>query len=482
MSKPFLTKVLIFFVIAVLTVSAFRIRLDNFFNPGRRTIDEVVFFQMGRQVMEEGLSGYNTISYGKYLQETEGRKLPAYFKQPLFKHPPVYTFLNAASFKLFGAQPITASYISILFGVLMIPLVYLLGMLLFDRKIGILSAFFFSIDPASIICSQKVWPDTTLAFFMVLAIYLFAYGLWRSKDSFFIFSGIVAGLALLTKYSGGLSIVIIMLYVVIHEPGLFRNRKFRWGIIIPFLMLLPWVFWNVSVYGLEFLSKHISSHGMDTSSAQRNILLIICFVIAAVLLFRIKTIMSGKASVSAEESVESEQNSNKKFYFLRRSLVLICGMLFVCILWKYICASLRLTNIPITYWMGGRFNEPFFYFGRLIEFSFLYFLSFASFFVYNEKRVNEGVILYLSSIIVLLFFLLWGNYQSRYILAAMPFLIIIGVSFWQELFEKCSFFRFKNYNLGLPGRIFLVFLLVYIFVKTSYLNFLVSYPHDMCYF
>tara|TARA_Y100000031_G_C8003112_1_gene284529 strand:+ start:24 stop:602 length:579 start_codon:yes stop_codon:yes gene_type:complete len=192
--------------------------------------------------------------------------------------------------------------------------------------------------------------------------------------------------------------------------------------------------------------------------------------------------MCGKVSISEDEPVEPEQISNKKFYFLRRSLVLICGVLFVCILWKYICSSLRLTSIPMTYWIGGRFNHPFFYFGRPIEFSFLYFLAFASFFVYSDKRVDDGVILYLSSIIVLLFYLLWGNYQTRYILAAMPFLIIIGVSFWQELFEKCASLSVKNYNLGLPCRIFLVSLLVYIFIKTSYLNFLVSYPHDMCYF
>jgi len=148
-------KASIFLMLGLLTVSAFFMRLENFKRSDLRSIDEIVYYRMAKQVLDEGLSGYHTIPYGEYLAAT-GRSLPDYFSKPLFKHPPLFTFMAVKSMELFGKSLVSAGYVSLIFGVLLIPLTYFLGALLFDRKVGIGSALFMWIEPVSIMTSQKV--------------------------------------------------------------------------------------------------------------------------------------------------------------------------------------------------------------------------------------------------------------------------------------------------------------------------------------
>ena len=123
-------------------------------------------------------------------------------------------------------------------------LTYLLGAAVYNERIGILAAILIWIDPVTIICSQKVWLGTTLAFFSVLAVYLFICGLKYHNENFFLLSGIAVGLALNTKYTGILVIFAIVFYVLFYHRALFKSKKFLLSLALPFVLLLPWVFWN----------------------------------------------------------------------------------------------------------------------------------------------------------------------------------------------------------------------------------------------
>jgi 4-amino-4-deoxy-L-arabinose transferase-like glycosyltransferase len=102
---------------------------------------------MAEQVLDQGLSDYNIVVSGEEFA-SKGRPLPDYFFQPLFNPPPVFTFLAALSMKAFGKGIITAEPVSLLMSVLMIPLIYLLETLVYDRRVRILSAFFLRASPA----------------------------------------------------------------------------------------------------------------------------------------------------------------------------------------------------------------------------------------------------------------------------------------------------------------------------------------------
>src|SRR3989338_7152702 len=96
-----LKRAFIILMLGSLMASAFFIRLENFKKSSSRTIDEIVYYRMAKQILQEGLKGYHTIPYGKELHEA-GRPLPDYFFEPLFKHPPVFTFLITFFMFLFG--------------------------------------------------------------------------------------------------------------------------------------------------------------------------------------------------------------------------------------------------------------------------------------------------------------------------------------------------------------------------------------------
>jgi len=476
---------LIFLIIGCMTVSAFCTRLQVCKKTKKYTTDEFVYYGMALQILEQGLPGYNTIRYGQELSE-KGITLSRYFSDPLFKHPPVFTFLLVGSLKIFGSQIISAKYVSLLFGVLLIPLTFLLAKLLFDTPIALLSSAFMWFDPTNIMSSQKIWMDTTLSFFIVLSVYLFVYALKKQKNCFFILGGISVGFAVLTKYSGILAAVIILVYSAIREKWLYKNKYFLISLLIPFLVLIPWFYWNFYVFGNDFLLDQIKTHGILSPTYKADfrtyllMALVIFFVVIIKFLFKKENVSKQK-----NERIDNSQTTAKPLSVIDhiRMIVIYCaGLWLIIALAPFIKNSLQLGHIPYTTWgqTWTDFVTPGFYFERLIEYSFIFVFSFASFFFYVSKSLDSKMILYFGIIIILSFLLIWESYQSRYILPAIPFLIILGTSFWMRLFQVVS--KHSNTLIASSGRIILLLLLCYIFIKTYYLNIGLSYTNDMCYF
>ena len=272
--KNFQISLIILFLI-FLTGASFYLRLYNFKNKKAHlaTIDENVYYVLGLQ-LKKNLSNYSVSDYAETLK-TQGYAIPAYFKEPLFKHPPLFPLFLAGALTALGEKGTSAITIVITFGVLLILLTYFFGKLIYDRKTGLLAALFLSLDPINIICAQKVWMETTLAFFTCLTIALFAYALKKEKNSFFLFSGIASGLATLTKYPGILGTAVILIYALVKRRDLFKVKTFWAGLIMPLIFLLPWMFWNYSVYGFNFFPRQASIH--DFLPAYPNVRLILLF-------------------------------------------------------------------------------------------------------------------------------------------------------------------------------------------------------------
>ena len=58
---------------------------------------------------------------------------------------------------------------------------------------------FLWLDPVNIICSQKVWPDTTMSFFTLLSVIFFVLALKRQNGLFFILCGLSVGIVVNIK-------------------------------------------------------------------------------------------------------------------------------------------------------------------------------------------------------------------------------------------------------------------------------------------
>ncbi len=467
-------RLIIFLFLTALVVMGFWTRIGVFRESSRIFvgIDEIVYCRMAKQVSQDWRE-YHTIPFGHELKATR-EYVPDYFFQPLFKHPPTFTFLVAGALKLFGLHRVSAATVPVLFGVLLIPLTYLIGSLFWGRLTGLLAAVLVYIDPITIMCSQKIWPDTTLAFFMVLTLYLFIRALRSGCDIFFVYAGLALGTALLTKYPAALVLMGIMIYAFLYQRELFRNKRFVLGLfVVPVLLLLPWLFWNYLVYGLEALSRHAELRDLFSKVLTREIMALVLVAGGSGYWFLYRR--RNTREVAWPQALQVTPR-------VRKYWPVIIGLFFLILLRGNLACGFVYNCLPIISWHAGFFNRypAYFYFSQLIEYSLVYALGFFFLLTFHPAEEKEIAPIRLVSLVILIFFTAWGGYQSRYILPLVPLLLILGTRTWLAGYR--FFARLPRRSLSLLGRTAWVILLVFVISRTLYINATLSYTNDMCYF
>lgn len=474
MPTSLLKKITVFFILGFLTVSAFLIRLDNFKRSELRSIDEIVYFRLGLQLKND-FPSYHIIEYGHELK-AQGRDLPDYFSKPLFKYPPGYAGMIAISMKLLKDNLLGAAYVSLIFGSLLIPLIYLMGQLTFGRTVGIVAAFLIYMDPVSIICSQKIWPDIPLAFFMTLTVYLFMLASKKTSMLLYFLSGISSSISVYIKYPGILTVPIMLCIIFINKENLeWRSRKFLISLILPFLSLIPWGIWNWITYkhSLSFLSPELHA---SPGHIEKLFLILSGLALAVFILSKKKDALfkHWKSSDSAKSSPPSHLNA------LDATKIII----FIALLYQImpsLLKSLSFQEMPLTSWAWGVITDgkPTFYIGRLIEFSFLYFFAIAGI-IFSPTENKNKTILSFSALIILIFYMLWGNYQCRYVTALIPFLLILCAFELKKIIK--AVYAIESAWLRIPLLAMISLIITYSISKTWIINLLISFPNDLCYF
>ena len=158
----------------------------------------------------------------------------------------VYQFLqywtSAISAKIFGLNEFAIRLPSVFFGVLTILAVYLLGKKIFNRKVGLLSAFFVAFINIEILFSRQARPYQALQFFYLLGFY-FIYRLANENKfnwSYFlgflgcgIFASLMHGLGLMVFFFG-------FVYLLIFKTSWFKKKLMLLGVF--FFLFFGWIF------------------------------------------------------------------------------------------------------------------------------------------------------------------------------------------------------------------------------------------------
>lgn len=158
-------------------------------------------------------------------------------------HPPLFYWMTAASFKIFGVNEFGAKFVSALLGVFTILLVYLIGYRVSHScKIAFLSAFVLLTTQPFLDLARKCQLDVPLAFFFTLSIFFFILAVQKS-DIFFIPSGVSTGFALLTKGLPAVSILgIVFLFFILNKDfKFFISPKFYFFLLFIMLTLCIWI-------------------------------------------------------------------------------------------------------------------------------------------------------------------------------------------------------------------------------------------------
>ncbi len=141
-------------------------------------------------------------------------------------------------------------YITALFGVGNVLLIYLLGKEMFEKRVGLIAALLLAVNFRQILNSHIGLPDIYNAFFLLLAC-IFAIKLWKNPSKRnYLFAGIAGGLSFSMKYQffGLLPIFFVHLYVSFESKSFistfFDKRAFFFGLIalIVFMIFNPYFF------------------------------------------------------------------------------------------------------------------------------------------------------------------------------------------------------------------------------------------------
>ena len=162
---------------------------------------------------------------------------PNYYENNPFMPMPMYPFILAIFFYLFGYTLESATLVSPFFGTLTIIMVYFVGYKLFNKQVGLLSALLLVFIPYFWLFTTRIVSEIGQAFFFLTALY-FLYSSPKTNRSL-VALGIFSTAFFLTKINGILIYPIIFLTLVIR-----KELKIKYIMIIvaaSFLPLLPWL-------------------------------------------------------------------------------------------------------------------------------------------------------------------------------------------------------------------------------------------------
>ncbi|MEN6565114.1 MAG: glycosyltransferase family 39 protein [Veillonellales bacterium] len=183
---------------------------------------------------------------------------PRIFNDFWYDKPPMYYWLVAGAFKLFGAGEFGARFPSALLGVSGTVLIYLVGRGLFGNRAGMLAALVLTTSLEYFYLSKAAVTDITLTFFMAVSLLAFL------KKRYYLFYG-CAALAVLTKGPIGIvfpGIIIFIYLMATRRLAEVKKMKLFSGTLLFLAVALPWYAIMYQYHGWDFISTFLGFHNV----------------------------------------------------------------------------------------------------------------------------------------------------------------------------------------------------------------------------
>lgn len=159
-------------------------------------------------------------------------------------HPPLYYFILHYWMLLFGTSAFAMRLLSALFGVLAIPMIYVVGRQLFNKEVGLLGALILAVSSFNVLYSQDARMYSLMVFLGLLSTYFFLRFLQQSNNRVAAAYILSTTLLLYTHVYGWFVVIAQNIWVV--ALLLSRNRTLRprsWVAlqVIIVLLFVPWI-------------------------------------------------------------------------------------------------------------------------------------------------------------------------------------------------------------------------------------------------
>ena len=181
-----------------------------------------------------------------------------------FEKPPLYFWLTAFTYSVFGITEFAARLWSAVLGVVGVITVYFFGKEMFNRLVGFTSAMILASTAHWLLQSRNGTLDIMAASFITLTLYFF----WRAREKphLWKFTGLFLGLTFMTKSAVAVIPLLVMFLFaaleIFYERS-FKKYPFRGFLHFAFCILLLVLPWHLAVYkihGRAFIDEYFFYH------------------------------------------------------------------------------------------------------------------------------------------------------------------------------------------------------------------------------
>ncbi|MDR3244377.1 MAG: glycosyltransferase family 39 protein, partial [Elusimicrobiota bacterium] len=165
-----------------------------------------------------------------------------------FDHPPLIGYIIKISTFIFGNTAFGVRFPAVLIFFFAAWIFYLCVQKLFDDKTALVGVILLNILPVfSVLGSVIALPDSPLALFWLLSIYIFIITLETKNDNYWYLIGITMGLALLSKYNAIMIPISIFIFLLLSKKNRFwfKHKEPYFALIIAFIIFSPVIIWNI---------------------------------------------------------------------------------------------------------------------------------------------------------------------------------------------------------------------------------------------
>lgn len=187
-----------------------------------------------------------SLSVWPIVRMFEEKKLPLIgvhlfnYKSALFR-PPFFIYLFALPLKIFHFDPLVLEVIFSLIGTICILIIYLTGKKIFNKQVGLISAFLYSISSYIIKTDKIIWTITPIIITSALITYFFGKFLSKNNSSILIafIIGCLVGLGFSFHFQ--IAVIFISIFVILFKKSFKHTLIYFLGFL---LLLAPLLIFN----------------------------------------------------------------------------------------------------------------------------------------------------------------------------------------------------------------------------------------------
>jgi 4-amino-4-deoxy-L-arabinose transferase-like glycosyltransferase len=158
-------------------------------------------------------------------------------------HPPLQIYLMALPFAVTQDPRLAVAVVALIHAAAVL-LVYLLGARFFERRVGLIAALLFAVNPWAIYYARKIWTQnwplaTTLFFFFLLLLVV-------ERRSWALIGAALALVALVGTHLGGLAFVVVLILTLLLFRSRVERRSLLLGGLIFILLALPYLYYDAT--------------------------------------------------------------------------------------------------------------------------------------------------------------------------------------------------------------------------------------------